>query len=119
MSQNLTVCVQFTGLHEKESNMALVEVTMVSGFEADQESLNVMKRVVKGLKDIEFKDKNVVFYFNRISKDDKCFTFRVDQTSNVRKTKPVPITVYDYYDIEKAATKMYHFTKNQCIGARS
>jgi len=119
MSQNLTVCVQFTGLHEKESNMALVEVTMVSGFEADQESLDVMKRVVKGLKDIEFKDKNVVFYFNRISKNDKCFTIRVDQTSNVRKTKPVPITVYDYYDTEKAATKMYHFTKNQCIGARS
>ncbi|XP_057300499.1 alpha-2-macroglobulin-like protein 1 isoform X4 [Hydractinia symbiolongicarpus] len=113
-SQMLKVCARW--LRKGESNMALVDVQMISGFEANSKSFEKALQNTKGLKDIEIKGKGVMFYFNRLNNKFRCFEIRVDQTSNVRKAKPVPITVYDYYDTEKSATVMYEFTNKQCRG---
>merc|ERR1712226_1359625 len=112
-SQELQVCATWLG-EEEESNMAIIDVQMISGFEADQETFDEIRGQTPNLKEIEVKEKSVMFYFSRISKKPHCVAFRVDQTSNVRNAKPAPIKVYDYYDTGKSETVMYEFTREHC-----
>jgi len=116
-SQILKVCASWLG-EGKESNMAIIDVRMVSGFTADERQF---EEILEGastmdLKDIEVKEKSLVFYLRRIGKTSQCVKFRVDQTTDVKKAKQAPIQVYDYYDKDQTATVMYKFTKAQCCG---
>ncbi|XP_066919557.1 alpha-1-macroglobulin-like isoform X3 [Clytia hemisphaerica] len=115
-SQQLTVCAKW--LRKGVSNMAMIDVVMVSGFSPNEKSLNKAQWTTPGLKDVETKGKNVYFYFNRFENKETCVKFIVDQEQVVEKSKEVPIKVYDYYDTEKSATVMYGFNKEECKGEK-
>ncbi len=40
--QHLTICSRYLGTNHEESNMALIEIGFVSGYEVDKNSLNVI-----------------------------------------------------------------------------
>lgn len=115
-SQQLTVCAKW--LRKGVSNMAMIDVSMVSGFTPNEKSLNKARLTTRGLKDIETKGKNLYFYFNRLENKTTCVSFVVDQEQAVEKSKEVPIKVYDYYDTEKSATTMYGFDDAECKGKK-
>ncbi|XP_047140669.1 alpha-1-macroglobulin isoform X3 [Hydra vulgaris] len=112
--QNIKVCAYYTGVGD--SNMAIIDIQMISGFEPNKESLDKARNDKESnIKDIEAKGKSVVFYFEKISSSGTCIMFRVDQTTKVEKTKPAAIKVYDYYDTGKSATTLYEVTEEQCL----
>ncbi|XP_047140666.1 murinoglobulin-1 isoform X2 [Hydra vulgaris] len=112
--QNIKVCAYYTGVGD--SNMAIIDIQMVSGFEPNKESLDKARNNKESnIKDIEAKGKSVVFYFDKISSSGTCIKFRIDQTSIVEKRKPAAIKVYDYYDTGKSATTLYEVTEKQCL----
>ena len=116
-SQRIKVCAWNWG--DEESNMAIIDVRMVSGFTADEAELSeVLKSDHLNVKDIEVMEKSVVFYVRKIGRKAVCVKFRVDQTNTVRGAKHAPIKVYDYYDTTKSHTTMYKFTRTQCQGKK-
>ncbi|XP_072294012.1 C3 and PZP-like alpha-2-macroglobulin domain-containing protein 8 [Eucyclogobius newberryi] len=109
---SLEVCARW--LHSGSSNMAVVEVPMLSGFRADVESLERLlmdKRV--GLKRYEMSGRKVFFYFDEIpSQCITCVGFQAVREYIVGKTAPVPVKIYDYYEPAFEATRFYNVSES-------
>ncbi|XP_028400036.1 pregnancy zone protein-like isoform X5 [Dendronephthya gigantea] len=111
-------------LKEDVSNMAIVDVKLVSGFTANEESLQEKLEqgnlVTEGesaiLKRYEIEGQNVILYFDEI----KTMHFSLDivQSTLVKKTKPGVVRVYDYYSPESQGKVMYNITEEDCYGER-
>ncbi|XP_015280131.1 PREDICTED: C3 and PZP-like alpha-2-macroglobulin domain-containing protein 8 [Gekko japonicus] len=105
-------CVRW--LHSGSSNMAVLEVPLLSGFQADIESLDqlLMNKQI-GLKRYEVDGRKVLFYFDEIpSQCMTCVKFMAFREYIVGKTAPVPIKVYDYYEPAFEATRFYNVSEN-------
>ncbi|XP_034035690.1 C3 and PZP-like alpha-2-macroglobulin domain-containing protein 8 [Thalassophryne amazonica] len=109
---SLEVCARW--LHSGSSNMAVIEVPMLSGFRADIESLERLlmdKRV--GLKRYELNGKKVLFYFDEIpSQCMTCVALRAVREYIVGKTAPVLVKIYDYYEPAFEATRFYNVSES-------
>ncbi|XP_061457145.1 C3 and PZP-like alpha-2-macroglobulin domain-containing protein 8 isoform X3 [Rhineura floridana] len=92
------VCMRW--LHSGSSNMAVLEVPLFSGFQADVESLEqLLLNQQIGLKRYEVDGRKVLFYFDEIaSQCMTCVKFVAFREHIVGKTAPLPIKVYDYYE---------------------
>uniref|UniRef100_A0A6I8SNC5 Alpha-macroglobulin receptor-binding domain-containing protein n=1 Tax=Xenopus tropicalis TaxID=8364 RepID=A0A6I8SNC5_XENTR len=73
--------IRYTGSREK-SNMALVEVKMLSGFTPDKKSID------------QVSDCPVTFYLSEVVN----FSFMVEQEVLVKNLRPAIVKVYDYYE---------------------
>ncbi|XP_076880650.1 C3 and PZP-like alpha-2-macroglobulin domain-containing protein 8 isoform X3 [Brachyhypopomus gauderio] len=108
----LEACTRW--LHPGSSNMAVLEIPLLSGFRADVESLERLlldKRV--GLKRYEMDGRKVLFYFDEIpSQCMTCVTFQSMREYVVGKTAPVPVKVYDYYEPAFEATRFYNVSES-------
>ncbi|XP_048833102.1 C3 and PZP-like alpha-2-macroglobulin domain-containing protein 8 isoform X1 [Brienomyrus brachyistius] len=108
----LEVCARW--LHSGSSNMAVLEVPLLSGFRANLESLEKLlmdKRV--GLKRYEVDGRKVVFYFDEIpSQCMTCVGFQAIREYIVGKTAPLAVKVYDYYEPAFEATRFYNVSEN-------
>ncbi|OWK11628.1 hypothetical protein Celaphus_00003015, partial [Cervus elaphus hippelaphus] len=97
-------------LHAGSSNMAVLEVPLLSGFRADVESLEQLlldKHVA--LKRYELAGRRVLFYFDEIpSRCLTCVQFRALREHVVGRTSALPILVYDYYEPAFEATRFYN-----------
>ncbi|XP_043767013.1 C3 and PZP-like alpha-2-macroglobulin domain-containing protein 8 isoform X2 [Cervus elaphus] len=104
----LEVCTRW--LHAGSSNMAVLEVPLLSGFRADVESLEQLlldKHVA--LKRYELAGRRVLFYFDEIpSRCLTCVQFRALREHVVGRTSALPILVYDYYEPAFEATRFYN-----------
>ncbi|KAF6203422.1 hypothetical protein GE061_003841 [Apolygus lucorum] len=102
----LNICTSYTA--GKESNMAVMEVTLPSGFTIDEDGIKLL-RVTPRVKKVETKEENtlVVLYFDKVTNEDLCVPVSAYKTFRVAKQKPVPVTVYDYYDTTKSTTDFY------------
>uniref|UniRef100_H3DDC7 C3 and PZP like alpha-2-macroglobulin domain containing 8 n=1 Tax=Tetraodon nigroviridis TaxID=99883 RepID=H3DDC7_TETNG len=105
---SLEICARW--LHSGSSNMAVIEVPMISGFRVDVESLERLlmdKRV--GLKRYDLNGRKVLFYFDEIpSQCMTCVAFKAVREYVVGKTAPVPVKIYDYYEPAFEATRFYN-----------
>ncbi|XP_061833863.1 C3 and PZP-like alpha-2-macroglobulin domain-containing protein 8 isoform X1 [Nerophis lumbriciformis] len=112
---SLEVCARW--LHSGSSNMAVIEVPMISGFRADVESLERLlmdKRV--GLKRYELNGRKVLFYFDEISSQCMtCVAFQAVREYIVGKTAPVPVKIYDYYEPAYEATRFYNVSESSTL----
>ncbi|XP_024909513.1 C3 and PZP-like alpha-2-macroglobulin domain-containing protein 8 isoform X2 [Cynoglossus semilaevis] len=109
---SLEVCARW--LHSGSSNMAVIEVPMISGFRADVESLErlLMDKKV-GLKRYELNGRKVLFYFDEIpSQCVTCVAFQAVREYIVGKTAPVPVKIYDYYEPAFEATRFYNVSES-------
>ncbi|KAL0108702.1 hypothetical protein PUN28_014092 [Cardiocondyla obscurior] len=105
----LSVCSGFVPTEEaNESNMAVMEVSLPSGFTVDRDSLPSLE-ISSHVKRVETKngDTVVVLYFDKIGKEEYCPTVSAFRTHKVAKQKPVPVSIYDYYDSSRRARAFY------------
>uniref|UniRef100_A0A2H8TEP0 TEP1-F n=1 Tax=Melanaphis sacchari TaxID=742174 RepID=A0A2H8TEP0_9HEMI len=102
----LSVCSGFRG--GNDSNMAVMEVTLPSGFTVDNDALPSL-RLSNNIKRVETKDGDtvVMLYFDKMMAQEYCPTISAFQTHKVANQKPVPVTVYDYYDQSRRARVFY------------
>ncbi|XP_035593483.1 C3 and PZP-like alpha-2-macroglobulin domain-containing protein 8 isoform X2 [Oncorhynchus keta] len=114
----LEACARW--LHTGSSNMAVLEVPLLSGFRADVESLERLlldKRV--GLKRYEVDGRKVLFYFDEISSQCMtCVAFQAIREYIMGKTAPVPVKVYDYYEPAFEATRFYNVSESSPLARK-
>ncbi|XP_031779562.1 CD109 antigen isoform X2 [Nasonia vitripennis] len=106
----LSICSGFIPTKEaNESNMAVMEVSFPSGFTVDQDALPSLE-LSQNVKRVETKngDTMVVLYFDKMVHDKSyCPTVSAYRTHKVAKQKPVPVSIYDYYDSSRRARVFY------------
>lgn len=102
----LDICTSYN--ENGASNMAVMEVSLPSGYQADEESFpSIQKHDV--IKRVESQDgsTNVVIYFDRIGVEELCISVPAHRSHKVANQKPVPVRVYDYYNLAKSARMFY------------
>ncbi|CAB3366518.1 Hypothetical predicted protein [Cloeon dipterum] len=104
----LSVCSGFTGLGNISSNMAVMEVALPSGYTADPDSLPGL-RAAPFVQRVETGegDTKVILYFDKMGREEICPTVKAYRTHRVARQKPVPVTLYDYYDSSRRARQFY------------
>ncbi|XP_063596628.1 alpha-2-macroglobulin-like [Penaeus indicus] len=102
----LYVCAEYL-LPDGESNMAVIEVGLVSGYileESDQEAVAQMSSNVKRY---EVDGPKVSFYIEEFSREEICLSFAAIREVEVEQTAPASVLVYDYYQPEAFAMASY------------
>nr|XP_034179672.1 CD109 antigen-like isoform X1 [Osmia lignaria]XP_034179683.1 CD109 antigen-like isoform X1 [Osmia lignaria]XP_034179692.1 CD109 antigen-like isoform X1 [Osmia lignaria]XP_034179702.1 CD109 antigen-like isoform X1 [Osmia lignaria]XP_034179708.1 CD109 antigen-like isoform X1 [Osmia lignaria] len=105
----LSICSGFVPTKEaNESNMVVMEVNLPSGFTVDRDSLPSLE-VSQNVKRVETKngDTVVILYFDEMNRYEYCPTVSAFRTHKVAKQKPVPVSIYDYYDSSRRARVFY------------
>ncbi|VFV36960.1 c3 and pzp-alpha-2-macroglobulin [Lynx pardinus] len=104
----LEVCTRW--LHAGSSNMAVLDVPLLSGFRVDIESLEqLLSDKHFTLKRYEVAGRRVLFYFDEIpSRCLTCVRFRALREHVVGRTSALPVSVYDYYEPAFEATRFYN-----------
>lgn len=100
----------------KESNMAIMEVYLPSGFTADADKFDAI-RGAKPVQRVETKnsDTAIIIYFDFLTAGEEvCFGVNAEKTHAVAKQKPAAITMYDYYNSEQRATVYYEVKSSLC-----
>ncbi|CAJ0956716.1 unnamed protein product [Ranitomeya imitator] len=93
---NIHVDVGYLG-KRKNTNMALIIVTMVSGYVPDRESVNKLKKHPL-VERTEILHENVTIYLKKISHETVSLEFSVEQEALVENLQPATAFVLDYYD---------------------
>ncbi|XP_077503862.1 CD109 antigen-like isoform X3 [Amblyomma americanum] len=103
----LSVCTHYRGEGDA-SNMAVMEVALPSGYLFDFDTLSSIHRT-KEVRRVESQDAdtNVVIYFDRIGRQELCVTVPAHREHKVANQKPVPVKVYDYYNLARSARMFY------------
>ncbi|GAB6025191.1 C3 and PZP-like, alpha-2-macroglobulin domain containing 8 [Chamberlinius hualienensis] len=105
--QLLEICTSYEGADE-HSNMAIVEVQMVTGYEVDKQHLETIKNPVNKLKRWEVHPDGVVeLYFDELTKQLNCFNVIINEKMEVENLKPAAVKVYDYYRPEQSFSMEY------------
>ncbi len=92
-----------------ESNMAVMEIDMPSGyqFDADQRQALEWTQSVKKL-ETRNDESQIVLYFEHLTTNIICPQIKAIRTHKVAHQKPAAIVVYDYYDTSKLNLSNYH-----------
>nr|BAR45614.1 thioester-containing protein 3 [Scolopendra japonica] len=103
----LNVCAAY-GEKNGVSNMAVMEVTLPSGYVIDRDSLPALHRVdeVKRV-DVKDMDTGIIIYFDKLDNKLVCPTIKAYRTFRVAKQRQTAVYLYDYYDQGKAARYFY------------
>ncbi|XP_002057612.2 CD109 antigen [Drosophila virilis] len=113
----LSVCVEYVEEGKaKASNMAILEVSLPSGYTADEESFKDIQEIERvRLVETKNDDSVVVIYFESLPRGElKCLPIEAFKTHAVANQKPAPIVLYDYYDTNKKATEYYQVESKLC-----
>ncbi|XP_053081769.1 alpha-2-macroglobulin-like protein 1 isoform X2 [Acinonyx jubatus] len=101
----LTIHTSYVG-SRSSSNMAIVEVKMLSGF-SPMEGTNQLLLQQPLVKKVESGTDVLNIYLEELNKKTQAFTFTISQRTLVTNLKPATITVYDYYLPGEQATIQY------------
>ncbi|XP_009936163.2 alpha-2-macroglobulin-like protein 1 [Opisthocomus hoazin] len=88
------------------SNMAIVEVSLLSGFALVPRSRTLLERRAI-VKKIEVKADVVYIYLEKLSDESQTFILQLEQVIQMKNLKPASIKVYDYYQPEERALADY------------
>uniref|UniRef100_A0A8C8WMR1 Alpha-2-macroglobulin like 1 n=1 Tax=Panthera leo TaxID=9689 RepID=A0A8C8WMR1_PANLE len=101
----LTIHTSYVG-SRSSSNMAIVEVKMLSGF-SPMEGTNQLLLQQPLVKKVESGTDVLNIYLEELNKKTQAFTFTISQRMLVTNLKPATIMVYDYYLPGEQATIQY------------
>ncbi|KAF6338697.1 alpha-2-macroglobulin like 1 [Rhinolophus ferrumequinum] len=104
-SLTLTIHTSYVG-SRTSSNMAIVEVKMLSGF-SPMEGTNQLLFQQPLVKKVESGTDTLNIYLEELSKKTQTYTFTISQSVLVTNLKPATIKVYDYYLPDEQATIQY------------
>ncbi|NP_001166532.1 murinoglobulin-1 precursor [Cavia porcellus] len=97
--------VSYTG-RRPASNMAIVNVKMISGFSPLKSTVKMLERS-DHVSRTEVNKNNVLIYVDQVTNETLNFSFDVLQDVPVRNLKPAFVKVYDYYETGEAAFAEY------------
>uniref|UniRef100_K9J8A3 Complement C3 n=1 Tax=Xenopus tropicalis TaxID=8364 RepID=K9J8A3_XENTR len=117
---SIEVCARY--LKKSDATMSIVDISMMTGFSPDTNSLNnLMKGVDKYISKYEInKGANergtLILYLDKISHTEpECVKFYAHQYFVVGLVQPASVTVYDYYTPENRCTKFYHVNESSAL----
>ncbi|XP_037958081.1 CD109 antigen-like isoform X3 [Teleopsis dalmanni] len=116
----LEICAEYKPLENaepgKESNMAVMEVSLPSGYTADADTLTKIDAVDRvKLAETKDADSTVIVYFDSLAVGDiKCVPVEASKTHPVAKLKPAPVAIYDYYVSDQRETEYYTVPSSLC-----
>jgi len=101
----LTICSSFVG---NESNMAVMEISLPSGYVMDEDALPSLK-LIKDVKRVEVKEggTGIDLYFDKMTRHTVCPTILAYRVFKVADQRKVPVVMYDYYDSSRRARAFY------------
>lgn len=119
-SYSINVCAAY--IANGTTNMALVEVASLSGYEFDISDIPEPGSI-KGLKRVDRKESNtlIIFYFDSIpsSPNQLCISLTAFQKIVVDDLKEAMISVYDYYESSKRAEVFYSLRSSIVSSAKT
>ncbi|NWX18238.1 OVOS protein, partial [Aegotheles bennettii] len=89
------------------SNMAIIDVQMLSGFVPVRSSLKKFQLPDSVVDRVDIKNNHILFYLQQVSQKEISFSFSVEQSLPVSDIKPVPVHMYDYYETDEYALAEY------------
>ncbi|XP_011171215.1 alpha-2-macroglobulin-like protein 1 isoform X3 [Solenopsis invicta] len=107
--QKITICTRYK-MADGESNMALLEVSMISGYVPDRTSLHsLLENPDTKVKRIEDDRGIVAIYFDKLINQKTCISFTVTRENIVDRLEPANVKLYDYYQQELTISSNYSF----------
>ncbi|KFQ32875.1 Ovostatin, partial [Mesitornis unicolor] len=103
---DLVLTASYTG-HREVSNMAIIDVKMLSGFVPVRSSLTKLQQQNSVVDRVDIKNNHILFYLQKVSREEISFAFSVEQSLPVSDIKPVPVHMYDYYETDEYALAEY------------
>ncbi|NWU72201.1 OVOS protein, partial [Pterocles burchelli] len=94
---DLVLSASYTG-NRNVSNMAIIDVKMLSGFVPVRSSLEKLQYQNSVVDHVDIKSNHILFYLQKVSQKEINFSFSVEQSLPVSDIKPVPVHIYDYYE---------------------
>ncbi|NWW72562.1 OVOS protein, partial [Climacteris rufus] len=104
---DLVLSASYTG-NRKVSNMAIIDVKMLSGFGPVESSLKEFQHQNSVVDRVDIKNNHILFYLQKVSREEISFSFSVEQRLPVSDIKPVPVHIYDYYETDEYALSEYN-----------
>ncbi|XP_036418067.1 alpha-2-macroglobulin-like protein 1 [Colossoma macropomum] len=110
-SVSLSVTVSYNG-KRSETNMVVIEVKLLSGFQLDKESLKPSSEKTEpnegAVKRLDQKEGSVTIYLDGLKKgDSKTYSLVILRETAVQNQKPAVVKVYDYYETSDVAVADY------------
>ncbi|NXB75702.1 OVOS protein, partial [Donacobius atricapilla] len=104
---DLVLSASYTG-SRNVSNMAIIDVKMLSGFVPEESSLKKLRYENSVVDRVDIKNNHILFYLQKVSQEEISFSFSVEQSLPVSDIKPVPVHMYDYYETDEYALSEYN-----------
>ncbi|NWZ62499.1 OVOS protein, partial [Acrocephalus arundinaceus] len=104
---DLVLSASYTG-NRNVSNMAIIDVKMLSGFVPEESSLKKLRQENSVVDRVDIKNNHILFYLQKVSQKEISFSFGVEQSLPVSDIKPVPVHIYDYYETDEYALSEYN-----------
>ncbi|NWT16940.1 OVOS protein, partial [Vireo altiloquus] len=104
---DLVLSASYTG-NRNISNMAIIDVKMLSGFVPEESSLKKLRYENSVVDRVDIKNNHILFYLQKVSQQEISFSFSVEQSLPVSDIKPVPVHIYDYYETDEYALSEYN-----------
>ncbi|XP_019371619.1 PREDICTED: ovostatin-like [Gavialis gangeticus] len=103
---DLVISASYAG-QRSESNMAIIDVKMLSGFVPIKSSLQELQnsRVVMH---VETKNDHVIFYLEKVSQEGIRFSFSIEQSLPISNIQPASVLIYDYYQTDESKVAVYN-----------
>ncbi|XP_016077346.1 PREDICTED: alpha-2-macroglobulin-like [Miniopterus natalensis] len=102
----ISLNVSYTG-NRPASNMAIVDVKMVSGFIPLKPTVKMLEQS-DNVSRTEVSNNHVLIYLNEVTNQTLSLSFTVLQDIPVRDLKPAVVKVYDYYETDESAIAEYN-----------
>ncbi|XP_077777047.1 ovostatin-like [Podarcis muralis] len=103
----IAITARYTG-KRNSSNMAIIDVKMLTGFVPEQASLQKLRddRIVMK---VESKENHVIIYLDYVTSKGISFGFIVAQDLQVSNLKPASVVMFDYYETDEIGIAEYKF----------
>ncbi|XP_067406891.1 ovostatin-like [Emydura macquarii macquarii] len=103
---DLVLSASYAG-KRNNSNMAIIDVKMLSGFVPVRSSLQKLQNDGTVMQ-VDTKNNHVFFYLENVSQEEISFSFSVEQNLPVSDIKPASVHIYDYYETDEYALAEYN-----------
>ncbi|XP_075692559.1 complement C4-like isoform X2 [Rhinoderma darwinii] len=90
------------------SGMAIVDITLLSGFEPSTQDLDKLKDGLENyISHYEIQAGRLIMYFDKVSKINDCVSFEAVQTVKISPLQPASAILYDFYEPENQCRVFY------------
>ncbi|XP_048472466.1 complement C4-B-like [Rhincodon typus] len=101
---------------QRASGMAIVDISLLSGFEPKAADLNKLKKLVdRYINQYEFKNGRVLLYLDKVTEHRECIVFAAKQIIPIGLIQPASATLYDYYNPSTKCSIFYNAPEQSTI----